>query len=324
MLTSSREAATAALGIMIEAFLSPQSPVEPRNLEHVNRTFVTKEPYSLKAKSPGLKLSLPEEECSWSRLDCLRLRYHPCFRLPTDPILPGLPDIPQIYTVENGIVAGASSGITLILVYAGDSYQDYIEYTTRPERETLLQEDAIRKKMTDVSRSTPLKLRIFSAGQGDTTIEDFHATKNMKFQLPNGRGSAYRSLGLPSSSDSLPSNLILDTLTGKRLLIGIRVFYDLVAVGGLEFLYDDGSNQLFGRRNSDEDAKQWLTMEFSLDPRKGETLVGFCIRAQRFVEGIEILTSFGRRSPIFGNSAGGTTYGCPTHFLYSILTVSAG
>lgn len=37
-----REAAASAMGNMMEAFISPQPPVQPREFEHMNRTFTTK------------------------------------------------------------------------------------------------------------------------------------------------------------------------------------------------------------------------------------------------------------------------------------------
>ncbi|KAF8250105.1 hypothetical protein K440DRAFT_597519 [Wilcoxina mikolae CBS 423.85] len=307
------EAATAVLGVMMEAFLSPQSPIEPRDFSKVNRTFVTKEPYSLKTKSPGLKLSLPQKECSWPRVDCLRFRYHPCFRLPTDPISPPLPDAPQIYAVDNGIVAGASSGVALVLIYVGDTYRDYIEYTTKPEREVLLQEDFIRSKLPDIHRSAIVKLKVYSAGQGETIVEDFHAARNLKVQLPNGYGSAFKSssLGPSETADPQSQQVILHSITTGRMLTGIRVFHTSAAWDGLEFLYEDSSSQLFGHRGTTGDAnssKKPAVSDFTLDARKGESLLGFQLRVcgGRFVDGIEILTSFGRRSSVFGNPQGGS------------------
>jgi hypothetical protein len=319
------EAATAVLGVMMEAFLSPQTSVEPRDFTKINRTFVTKEPYSLKTKSPGLKLSLPQEECSWPRIDCLRFRYHPCFRLPTDPIPPSLPDAPQIYAVDNGIVAGASSGVALVLIYVGGTYRDFIEYTTKPEREVLLQEDLIRSKLPDLHRSAIIKLKVFSAGQGETIVEDFHAARNLKVQLPNGYGSAFKSssLGPLETAGSHSQQVILHSITTGRMLTGIRVFYNSAAWDGLEFLYEDSSSQLFGHRGTTGDAnnsKGPAVSDFTLDTRKGESLLGFQlrVRAGRFADGIEILTSFGRRSSVFGNSQGGSMY---VNFLIPLLTL---
>jgi hypothetical protein len=44
------------------------------------------------------------------------------------------------------------------------------------------------------------------------------------------------------------------------------------------------------------------------DTRRGEILLGFYVRAGVWIDGIEILTSLGRKSGIFGNARGGSGY----------------
>ena len=46
----------------------------------------------------------------------------------------------------------------------------------------------------------------------------------------------------------------------------------------------------------------------SVDTRKGETILGFYLRAGAWIDGLEILTSIGRRSGVFGNASGGSGY----------------
>lgn len=52
-----------------------------------------------------------------------------------------------------------------------------------------------------------------------------------------------------------------------------------------------------------------LAHEFP-DTRRGEILLGFYLRAGLWIDGIEILTSLGRRSGVYGNARGGS--GCVT------------
>jgi hypothetical protein len=42
-----------------------------------------------------------------------------------------------------------------------------------------------------------------------------------------------------------------------------------------------------------------------LDSRRGEILMGFYVRASTWIDGIEILTSFGRKSGVYGDAKGG-------------------
>jgi hypothetical protein len=44
----------------------------------------------------------------------------------------------------------------------------------------------------------------------------------------------------------------------------------------------------------------------ALDTRRGEIIIGFFVRADVAIDAIEILTSLGRRSGIFGNPLGGS------------------
>jgi hypothetical protein len=45
-----------------------------------------------------------------------------------------------------------------------------------------------------------------------------------------------------------------------------------------------------------------------VDTRRGETLSGFYVRAGLWIDGIQILTSLGRRSRIYGNAHGGSGF----------------
>lgn len=46
--------------------------------------------------------------------------------------------------------------------------------------------------------------------------------------------------------------------------------------------------------------------DFSEDTRRGEILLGFYVRAGLYIDGIEILTSQGRKSGVYGNAQGGS------------------
>jgi hypothetical protein len=50
-------------------------------------------------------------------------------------------------------------------------------------------------------------------------------------------------------------------------------------------------------------AVEWLMIT---DTRRGETILGFYVRAGLWIDGIDILTSTGRRSGVFGNPTGGS------------------
>lgn len=53
---------------------------------------------------------------------------------------------------------------------------------------------------------------------------------------------------------------------------------------------------------------QSFFVDDSIDTRRGEILLGFYVRAGLWIDGIEILTSFGRKSGVYGNAKGGSGY----------------
>ncbi|KAI1030513.1 hypothetical protein LB503_012187 [Fusarium chuoi] len=76
-----------------------------------------------------------------------------------------------------------------------------------------------------------------------------------------------------------------------------------MAVDGMEFIYDDDSRQLFGKKGGKEGGD---TFEF--DVRRGEYISGFVVRSGFWIDGLQILTSLGRKSPVYGNAHGGDAH----------------
>ena len=56
------------------------------------------------------------------------------------------------------------------------------------------------------------------------------------------------------------------------------------------------------------------------DTRRGEILLGFNVRAGLWIDGLEILTSLGRRSGIYGNATGGS--GSVSNHALTILLIA--
>ena len=110
-----------------------------------------------------------------------------------------------------------------------------------------------------------------------------------------------------------------------KLLTCIKVYHGF-ALDGIEFLYEDSTSQLFGKRGGGPGGSEFrfgalltpqptafipelqLIIVLGIDTRRGEILTGFYLRAGLWIDGIEILTSLGRRSGVFGNPVGGSGY----------------
>ncbi|KAK3376001.1 putative peptidase family-domain-containing protein [Lasiosphaeria ovina] len=292
-----------------------ESGVMLRDYVTLNRTFLAREAYSTRTRSKGGPV-FQEDECSWHRLDCLRFRSHPCFRLPNDPPM-SVDDSVQAWPVENGnVMVTSATGISFLEIFGEDDdvCHNWIEYPVEngsTQRLVTLSEQELRNRLPEDKRKGKLKICIKSNAGGGLDIVDFGklCSKDSCFRLPGavpGLGKmAYRGkkLGLSQTSDSKPQELVFTSALRQGRVLSRVVFYHGPALDGIEFVYDDESRQLFGKRSGKEGGDT-----FDMDIRRGEYITGFFVRAGFWIDAIQVLTSMGRRSPIFGNAYGGSTH----------------
>ena len=311
-----------------------ESGVMLRDYVRLNRTFMTRESFSTRTKTQGLKLCLPQDECGWHRLDALRFRFHPCFRLPGD--CPMFHDESvQVWPVESGkILFTATSGIAFIelCVEGDDTCHSFIEYTNTEAtsnglpKQITVTESEIRQRLSGRekdSKKKKVKMTVVSGALGSYTVDDIGslASRLSLVKLPKGQ-SGFKSgkLGFSQMDGSQPDQLLLDcAFASTKLLTSVKIYHGL-ALDGLEFFYEDATSQLFGKRGGkaggDEfvfgkytrlkNARRYLTT--IIDIRRGEILLGFYLKAGAWIDGIEILTSLGRKSGVYGNAHGGSGY----------------
>ena len=91
-------------------------------------------------------------------------------------------------------------------------------------------------------------------GQGKHVVDDISqlTSKKALVKMPRGqmgfRGSRH---GMSQMEGSQPEELVLQSaLDQTKVLMSIKVYHGF-AVDGLEFLYEDSSRQLFGKRGGD-------------------------------------------------------------------------
>ncbi|KAL8780743.1 MAG: hypothetical protein Q9194_000745 [Teloschistes cf. exilis] len=289
-----------------------ESGVMLRDYVRFNRTFSCREPYSTRTKSPGMRLCLPKDECTWHRLDTLRFRYHPCFRLPSDSPVNG-DDSVRVWPVDNGkVIITAPTGIAFVEIFADSdgTCRSWLEYgngdgpSGGSPRQIMLTESDLKSRLADDKKSQKLKVCIHSVSQGSHTVEDFGqlSSKSSVVKLPNGQiGYKGSQLGTSQQEGSSPEQTILESaIKQTKLLTSVKVYHGF-ALDGIEFCYEDLTSQLFGKRGGQPGGS-----EFLLDTRRGEVIVGFNLRSGLWIDGIQILTSLGRRSMMYGNPAGGS------------------
>ncbi|RMZ81994.1 hypothetical protein DV737_g2319, partial [Chaetothyriales sp. CBS 132003] len=359
---SSWEAANIGIGAHLHEvghlFGSPhqESGVMLRDYVRLNRSFLIREPYSTRTKSQGLKVCRMEDECNWHRLDVLRFRHHPCFRLPSDEPLSSQDESVSFFPVDNGkIICCASSGISFIEIYPDgeEVCKSWIDLMTMDPRSNImprqitLSEIDIRAKLPEDKRKRKIRLKVFCGASRHEELADIDELLSKKniVSLPPLRQAPKRDeglgmntfnnmVGLSKSRDarqgfrsnrlghssmegSKPQEVILESVVLQtKLLTSVKVYHGF-ALDGLEFCYEDGHTQLFGKRGGKSGGDEFVLGELTTradssvsltppDTRRGETILGFHLRAGAWIDGIEILTSTGRRSGMFGNAVGGS------------------
>lgn len=308
-----------------------ESGVMLRDYVRLNRSFMTREPFSTRTKSQGPRLCLPHDECGWHRLDTLRFRFHPSFRLPGDHSTAS-DDSVQVWPVENGrILFTAASGIAFLELYAeGDNVcRNFIEYLNTESssnglpKQITVTETELRQRVfgSEKEKKKKVSLEVFSGGLGSYTVDDIGSlkTKLSLVKLPKSQ-SGFKSgkLGFSQLDGSQPEQLLLDcAFASTKLLTSIKIYHGY-ALDGLEFFYEDATSQLFGKRGGKPGGDEFVLGRFqydcrgmgktdiSADTRRGEILLGFYVRAGLWIDGIEILTSQGRKSGVYGNAQGGS------------------
>lgn len=231
--------------------------VMARDFVTLNRAFMIREAYSTRTKSKGGPVD-PKDEPTWHRLDLLRYRFHPLFRNATDKI-PYPDGTVHGWTVEKDkLLITASSGLLCTEIFAeGDDFcGTWIEYPRDGHmvRRATLVEAELRDRLPEDKRRSKMKIIVRSMAGGELVIDDLHqlCTKS-SLKLTSGPLSklAYRSTKVGSSQlkDSEPQEVVFSNAVASinRILTSVTVYHGN-AVDGLEFHYDDGSSQLFGKR----------------------------------------------------------------------------
>jgi hypothetical protein len=247
-----------------------ESGVMARDFVVLNRTFLTREAYSTRTRSRGGPVA-QEDECTWHRLDCLRFRSHPCFRLPNDPVL-HLDDSVQGWPMDGTLTLTAATGIAYVEIFAGDGgdvCRAWIEYPPENggsvQRMVSLSEQDLRSRLPGANennnssssssskRKEKLRISAKSYGGGTLDVDDFAklcSKEEACVKLPGLSKTAFRGkkLGMSAMDGSEPHEFVFSSALRQDRVLSKIVFYHGSAVDGIEFVYDDDSRQLLGKK----------------------------------------------------------------------------
>ncbi|KAL1844092.1 hypothetical protein VTJ49DRAFT_4944 [Mycothermus thermophilus] len=285
-----------------------------REYVNLHRSFLTREAYCTRTRSKGGPVSL-DDECIWHRLDCLHFRNHPCFRLPSDPNPNPDPSI-QGWPLDKGfLVVTSAAGIAYVEIFAGndDICRAWIEYLplngAPTQRSVSLSDQELRERLPEDKRKGRLRISVKSLGGGCLDIDDFGKACSKEASclkipsaVPGLPKTALRGmkLGMSQMEGSKPHEFVFTSALRQDRVLSKIIVYHGFAVDGLEFVYDDDSKQLFGKKGGKPGGDV-----FELDIRRGEYITGFFVRSGFWIDAIQVLTSLGRKSPLYGNANGG-------------------
>jgi hypothetical protein len=238
-----------------------ESGIMLRDYVRLHRTFLTREAYSTRTRSKGGPVLL-DDECGWHRLDCLHFRNHPCFRLPSDPNPNPDPSVQGWPLGKGCLVATAASGIAYVEILAenDDVCRAWIEYLPQNgapvQRAVTLNEQELRSKLPEAKRKGRLRISVKSFAGGHLDIDDFgkavskEACVKIPSAVPGLPKTALKGMKLGHSKmeGSQPCEFIFTSSLRQDRVLSKIVIYHGFAVDGLEFVYDDDSRQLFGKK----------------------------------------------------------------------------
>lgn len=198
-------------------------------------------------------------------------------RLPPEPVLVkcGL----VVYPVENGLIVSCTAGIFLTEIHCEGGCRAHIEYPDGPRKDIFLFEEELRALMPQRYQYKPMKLKILGLSEQQVNVEDFNMiSKTFRNNLGHMMFDSMIADVADIPTDTSPVRVLF------RRITRIRIYHEQF-VNGLEFYFDSGSAVFGGRGGSQSD--------FNFEP--GEKLVGFSVRSNTSVDGIQLITSLKRR-----------------------------
>ncbi|KAI8977679.1 Jacalin-like lectin domain-containing protein [Mycotypha africana] len=270
-----------------------------RGYNNWNRTFL--------AKEPGRGPITPQEEegSQWHRVDILRLRFHPAFRIPEDgPI--GVKDLskPSFTALENNhLQISSPAGLTLIEILVNGRYRTHYEFVQeQPKSITLSLSDICQKCSCDLNREQ-VSLAAVCANQEHKQLDHLsnflssHRVTNL--QGLNGiilKSDIYGASSEEGKDKSFA--IFFDNNQQRKQLRRIKVNHGAF-LDGFTLIYKDGSQSQVGKTDGG-------CSEFDISP--GEQIQGFYVSNGAWIDGIQFKLSSGRVSPWFGGKGGGISH----------------
>ncbi|CAG8553536.1 15288_t:CDS:2 [Funneliformis mosseae] len=280
---------------------APHSPsgIMARGFNNLNRTFTVKEPNNPSPITPS-----DENGAHWHRCDIIRFRYHPCFRLLSDPPLSTeFKNLSADFWLLNEfILIKSPSGISLIEFHVEESLRDYIEYVhdDNHQTEVRLKISEIIEKYEKYDDNRVIKLNVISKNQTEHSLSNLQRfLRESKMILPI-YGEVIKSPYLGKLDERLTEfrvffNKFIANENESVKLKRMVVQYDYY-INGITFFWSDGTHLSVGKDRGNK--KEFRFMEGN------EEIVELKVNSGWYIDGFEIKTNLGRSSEWFGKHGG--------------------
>jgi len=263
-----------------------------------NRCFMTRE------LSSGTTISTANDEgdCLWHRLDALRFRYHSCFRLPSDPIIPGKARLhkPLILPCGDGVEVQDDVGIAFVEIHinSNDECRAHLEWDPKrcPRHTRLMMSDLIARARAEPSDKICLK--IFSANGQCQQVDDL-ARFLKESVTSHGSTTLLRGLCVGQQSGPRWQADFLDE-SGKYALVELAVRHGAF-IDGISYRLSDGN----GRLNIGGDGGG---QEVVVLPKTSSGIRALQVRSGAWLDGFSLDFVQGGSSQWFGGHGGGPSH----------------
>ncbi|KAI8647415.1 putative peptidase family-domain-containing protein [Parasitella parasitica] len=268
--------------------------VMSRGYNNWNRTFV--------AKEPGFAPIPPEQEAGshWHRLDIMRLRFHPAFRIPQDgPLGTKNPSKPSFIALEGGqFQVIAPAGISLLEMNVAGQYRSHFEFLQEQPRMVTFDIKDIWDRCK-CNANEKVSLHVVCTNQETKDVDNLNEFLNSHggVHLPGINGLVLKSDIFGNGSDQGMANYTAVWYHNncrkqlKCILVNHGAFLD-----GFTLIYDDGSQDQIGKTGGN-------CTQF--DVARGEHIQGLVVKSGAWIDGVQFRLSSGRQSPWFGGNGGG-------------------
>ncbi|KAJ2743522.1 hypothetical protein GGI20_003677 [Coemansia sp. BCRC 34301] len=295
------------------------SGIMSRGFDDYNRTFMVSAP-----GFDGPVRQRDEGGAHWHRTDIVRLRHHPCLRLPADPPLRDNEKSESGFDVlptERGLLIQNDNGITMIEIWVNGEYRNHREYTTENlerrrngslpagqdemvtafPREILVDVDTWNGWAGGWSKSDKLQLVLTSRATATDTLENVNDLMHNSSRQDHDGNTVFRAnqLGKGEMKGSEKFEALFsskDMRSSSPKLVGIEIRAGDMLDGFILHL-EDGTERRIGK------CKGGKRSMLSIDP--DDDLDHIVVNSGWWIDGLEFVTRQGHTSGWKGSRGGG-------------------